>query len=167
MKIKEMNISARAKACLLRAGYEEVSELKDVPVSALGQIRNMNQSCVNEVVSFINDYKFSESNDVIKRTGESDIVIHPTIGGVSVVTPKESNNDLLHRSIQSLHLSLRTLDCLHRAGIYTIEKLCSFSEYDLRSIYYLGYFNRREIIDALEEAGLSLRKDDLNEDSMC
>ena len=167
MKIKEMNISARAKACLLRAGYEEVSELKDVPVSVLGQIQNMNQSCVNEVVSFINNYMSSENYKIIESAGETDVVNFPGNDEISVVTREESNNNLLHRSIQSLDLSLRTLDCLHRAGVYTIEKLCSLSEYDLRSIYYLGYFNRREIIDALEEAGLSLRKDDLNEDSMC
>lgn len=165
MKIKEMNISARAKACLLKAGYEDVSELKNVPVSMLSQIRNMNQSCVDEVVSFISNENFSDNYDIIELTGETDIISTTTNDEITLVTKGDSNNHS-HRSIQSLHLSLRTLDCLQRAGVYTIEQLCSLSEVDLRGMYYLGYFNRREIIDALENVGLSLRKDDLRENSI-
>ena len=156
MKIKEMTISARAKVCLLNAGYEEVSDLEDVPASSLRKIKNMSQSCVNEVMSFMIDYMKSENHEIVKSGNTPSVIDHYMKDENTPVTQVNSNISFLHRSIQTLHLSIRTIDCLHRAGIYTVEQLCSLTESNLRSISYLGFFNRKEIIRALEEDGLSL-----------
>ncbi len=49
MKIRDMNISARAKSCLLRAGYIDSSELKELTEEQLLSVKNLNQNCVNEI----------------------------------------------------------------------------------------------------------------------
>lgn len=49
MKIRDMNISARAKSCLLRAGYLVSSEIKDLSDDDLLSIKNLNQNCVDEI----------------------------------------------------------------------------------------------------------------------
>lgn len=66
MKIKELPISARAKVCLLNAGYEEVKDLKDVPDEQLLGIRNLNMKGVAEVRMIINNY-FSENESLLNE----------------------------------------------------------------------------------------------------
>lgn len=44
MKIRELTISARAKTCLLAAGYEDIEELESITDEELLNIRNLN-SC--------------------------------------------------------------------------------------------------------------------------
>lgn len=51
MKIQELNISARARMCLLSAGYEEIEELKDTTDEELLKIRNLNAKGVLEIRS--------------------------------------------------------------------------------------------------------------------
>ena len=48
-----MNISARAKGCLLSAGYKDSEELANMTNEDLLAIKNMNEKCVSEVRSFI------------------------------------------------------------------------------------------------------------------
>ena len=42
MKIQELSISARAKFCLLTAGYEELEDMKNITDEELLEIRNLN-----------------------------------------------------------------------------------------------------------------------------
>lgn len=71
MKIREWGISARAKACLLNAGYVEVEELEAIGVDELKEIRNLNQSCVDEIVEALEVYfeydeiDFTEEEDLL------------------------------------------------------------------------------------------------------
>ena len=56
MKIQELNISARARMCLLSAGYEEIEELKDITDEKLLKIRNLNAKGVLEIREKIEEY---------------------------------------------------------------------------------------------------------------
>jgi len=49
MMIRELNISARAKACLLSAGYQSVEEIKELSISELSSIRNLNEAIAKEI----------------------------------------------------------------------------------------------------------------------
>lgn len=49
MKIRKMDMSTRAKSCLLRAGYTDSDELEGVSDEDLLAIKNLNQKCVNEI----------------------------------------------------------------------------------------------------------------------
>lgn len=54
MKIIDLNISARAKSCLIRFGYEDINELQHVSDEDLLKIKNFNEKCLQEVRSAIN-----------------------------------------------------------------------------------------------------------------
>lgn len=56
MKIQELNISARARMCLLSAGYEEIEELKDITDEELLKIKNLNVKGVLEIREKIEEY---------------------------------------------------------------------------------------------------------------
>ena len=59
-------------------------------------------------------------------------------------------------SIEQLDLSVRTLNCLRRAGIATVGELISKTEKELMALRNFGEKSKREIMERLEGLGLSL-----------
>jgi DNA-directed RNA polymerase subunit alpha len=58
--------------------------------------------------------------------------------------------------VQQLDLSVRTMNCLRRAGITTVGELISKTEKELLSLRNFGQKSKREIDARLAEMGLSL-----------
>ena len=56
MKIRDMNISARAKSCLLGAGYIFASEIMNLTDEQLLSIRNLNEKCLEEIREALDNY---------------------------------------------------------------------------------------------------------------
>ncbi|MEG1345417.1 MAG: DNA-directed RNA polymerase subunit alpha C-terminal domain-containing protein, partial [Acidaminococcaceae bacterium] len=61
-------------------------------------------------------------------------------------------------SIDDLDLSVRSNNCLRRAGINTVEELIQRTEEDMMKVRNLGNKSLEEIIKKLVNLGLSLRK---------
>lgn len=70
---------------------------------------------------------------------------------------KEKN---LEMTIEELDLSVRSYNCLKRAGINTVQELSSKSEDDMMKVRNLGRKSLEEVKAKLEELGLGLRKED-------
>ena len=66
----------------------------------------------------------------------------------------------LSMSIEEMDLSVRSNNCLRRAGINTVGDLINKSEDDLKKVRNLGTKSLEEIIKKLIDLDLSLRKDD-------
>lgn len=66
----------------------------------------------------------------------------------------------LYMSIEELELSVRPLNCLKRAGIFTVEDLIKRSEEDMLKVRNLGRKSLDEVIKKLENMGLSLNNKD-------
>ncbi len=62
-------------------------------------------------------------------------------------------------TIEDLDLSVRSYNCLKRAGITTIEKLANTTKEELASIRNLGKMSFNEVIEKLESYGYSLKED--------
>lgn len=61
------------------------------------------------------------------------------------------------QKIENLDLTMRTYNCLKRAGIRTIGDLLNFSYYDLIKIRNLGRKSMKEILDTIHDLGLVLK----------
>ncbi len=76
----------------------------------------------------------------------------------------EKNNDdkakVLDLTIDELDLSVRSFNCLKRAGINTVEDLINKSEEDMMKVRNLGRKSLEEVIAKLDSFGYSLKKDD-------
>lgn len=72
----------------------------------------------------------------------------------------DSNQKVLEMSIEDLDLSVRSYNCLKRAGINTVEDLTKKTEDDMLKVRNLGKKSLDEVIKKLEDLGLSLRKSD-------
>ncbi|MBI4181139.1 MAG: DNA-directed RNA polymerase subunit alpha [Chloroflexi bacterium] len=76
---------------------------------------------------------------------KKELVSHPAM-------PEEQFN----LPVEQLNLSVRTLNCLRRGGIATLGELLGKQEKELMELRNFGQKSKREIVEHLEEMGLSL-----------
>jgi len=70
----------------------------------------------------------------------------------------EEKNRNLEKPIEDLDLSVRSYNCLKRAGIHTLGELIEKSEEDMMKVRNLGKKSLKEVKQKLEEMNLSLAK---------
>ncbi len=73
---------------------------------------------------------------------------------------EDKQTKVLEMTIDDMDLSVRSYNCLKRAGIFTIEDLIKKSESDLAKVKNLGKTSLAEVVSKLESYGLSLRNDE-------
>lgn len=85
------------------------------------------------------------------------------VGDVEIMVEKEEEekNKILETTIEELDLSVRSSNCLKRAGINTLEELVQKTEDDLMKVRNLGKKSLEEIKEKLAELGLSLKEKEL------
>ncbi len=80
---------------------------------------------------------------------EADIMVEPE---------EEEKNKLLSRSIEELGLSVRSFNCLKRAGIDTVGELVAYTPDEMLKIRNLGEKSLQEVQEKLDEHGLELEE---------
>lgn len=85
-----------------------------------------------------------------------------SIGGVEIMVEKEEDKKekVLEMTIEELDLSVRSYNCLKRAGINTVEELAEKSEDDMMKVRNLGKKSMEEVKLKLQELGLGLRSEE-------
>ncbi len=71
---------------------------------------------------------------------------------------EEEDNVELDKRIDDLDLSVRSFNCLKRAGIHSVRQLLDFSENDLLNIRNFGVKSIEEVKDKLASMGMSLKQ---------
>ncbi len=89
--------------------------------------------------------------DLSEQTNEVEIMVEK---GENV---KEKN---LEKTIEELDLSVRSFNCLKRAGINTVEDLINKSEDEMMKVRNLGRKSLEEVIQKLDSLGFSLSHND-------
>lgn len=80
-----------------------------------------------------------------------------------IVEKKENKKEkVLEMTIEELDLSVRSYNCLKRAGINTVEDLINKSEEDMMKVRNLGRKSLEEVINKLNSLGLYLKKEEDN-----
>ena len=78
-----------------------------------------------------------------------------------MIEKEESKKEkVLETSIEELELSVRSFNCLKRAGIATVEDLTNRSENDMMKVRNLGKKSLDEVIAKLHSLGLSFAEED-------
>ena len=75
---------------------------------------------------------------------------------VMVETVSDSKEKVLEMNIDELELSVRSYNCLKRAGINTVEELCSKTSDDMMKVRNLGRKSLEEVLAKLKDLGLAL-----------
>jgi len=79
----------------------------------------------------------------------------------TVVEKNEAqHNKVLEMTIEELDLSVRSFNCLKRAGINTVEDLIGKTEEDMMKVRNLGRKSLEEVMNKLHSMGLTLTKNE-------
>ncbi|MBP3329073.1 MAG: DNA-directed RNA polymerase subunit alpha [Clostridia bacterium] len=79
---------------------------------------------------------------------------------IMVEKSKNGKEKVLEMTIEELDLSVRSFNCLKRAGINTVEDLIGKSEDDMMKVRNLGRKSLDEVVAKLASLGYDLRRDD-------
>ena len=145
MKIRKLTISARAKMCLLTAGYEDIEDLESVTDEELLNIRNLNGKGVAEIRAAIDEYFTSKDEPEDDEDEFEDI------------EDGENYSDPRDIPLDELEFSVRTYNCLKRAGIASLGEICEKTMDDMMHVRNLGRKSLEEVLSKLKEYSLSLK----------
>lgn len=81
-------------------------------------------------------------------------------GDIMVEKDNKGKEKVLEMTIEELDLSVRSFNCLKRAGINTVEDLINKSEEDMMKVRNLGRKSLEEVINKLDSLGFTLRSED-------
>ncbi len=84
------------------------------------------------------------------------------VNDVEIMVEKEEDKKekVLEMTVEELDLSVRSYNCLKRAGINTVDELIQKTEEDMMKVRNLGKKSLEEVQNKLAELDLSLRKSD-------
>ena len=81
-------------------------------------------------------------------------------GPILVQSDDQAVTTVLSMTIEELDFSVRSFNCLKRAGINTVEDLINRTEDDMMKVRNLGRKSLEEVINKLASLGLALRDDE-------
>ena len=79
---------------------------------------------------------------------------------ILVKSDDQTQTTVLSMTIEELDFSVRSFNCLKRAGINTVEDLINRTEDDMMKVRNLGRKSLEEVVNKLESLGLALRDDE-------
>ena len=79
---------------------------------------------------------------------------------IMVEKDEKGKEKALEMTIEELDLSVRSFNCLKRAGINTVEDLISKSEDEMMKVRNLGRKSLEEVMNKLSSLGFSLTKEE-------
>ena len=89
-----------------------------------------------------------------------DLSDESSITEVLVEKNEKGKEKILEMTIEELDLSVRSFNCLKRAGINTVDDLINKSEEEMMKVRNLGKKSLEEVISKLESLGFNLSKEE-------
>ena len=118
------------------------------------EVETNGTTTATEIVSLAGKILFEHVGDFVDLCAE--------IASSSIMVSKEEDKQvkILELPIEEMDLSVRSYNCLKRAGVNTVDDLCKKSRGDMLKVKNLGIKSIDEVIQKLESYGLSLRKEE-------
>lgn len=79
---------------------------------------------------------------------------------IMVEKPEGEKEKVLEMTVEELDLSVRSFNCLKRAGINTVDELTEKTEDEMMKVRNLGKKSLEEVQEKLDELGLSLKENE-------
>ena len=175
MTIDDLNFSVRSLNCLKRAGFKNLIDIEGLTYEKLSEIRNLRQKDRKEIVSRLAEYGIiiKSEAELVEETETLEYVLKAKAEAMAQARDEviryfeqpDRENNKIFMPIEELEFSIKTFNCLKRAGIYTLRDLKELTEEDLDRIRNLGSKSKEEIISKLEEYGvINENEEELQED---
>ena len=136
----------------------------DMPIGVLAvdaiytPVDRVNMTVENTRVGQVTDYDKLTLDVYTNGTLDPDeAVSHAKTAEVMIEKEDNEKEKVLEMSIDELELSVRSYNCLKRAGINTVEELCNKTSDDMMKVRNLGRKSLEEVLAKLKELGLQLQ----------
>ena len=175
--VMEMNVATGKGYVPAEMNKNESTPISVIPVDSIfTPVKKVNFSVDNTRVGQITDYdrltleiwtdgsitpeeSVSIGAKIIQEHLELFMGLGNDMDGVKFMTEKEEDSKAA-KPIEDLELSVRSFNCLKRAGIDTVEELIQYTEEDMMKVRNLGMKSLVEVKNKLNEIGLSLKPND-------
>lgn len=178
--VMEMNVATGKGYVPAEMNKNDSTPISVIPVDSIfTPVKKVNFSVDNTRVGQITDYdrltleiwtdgsitpeeSVSIGAKIIQEHLELFMGLGNDMDGVKFMTEKEEDSKAaeLAKPIEDLELSVRSFNCLKRAGIDTVEELIQYTEEDMMKVRNLGMKSLVEVKNKLNEIGLSLKPND-------
>ncbi len=156
--IDTLELSDNAYNKLINAGISTIALLCSMTDEELLNIPNITIEDYDEIYEKMDEWGY--------HLQPTDIDFHEELvhGELLIEGQLETIKDkVLSMTIDELDFSIRTHNCLSRAGINTVADICNKTEIELIRVKNLGKKSLEEIIQKVTALGLTLREDDEKE----
>lgn len=155
--IKQFKLSVRSYNCLIKANIHTLLELCELTRYELRHIRGLGQECYSEIINLLHSKGYSLKDESKK------------IQNLDLNSKYDEKEDIV---IEDIDLSIRSYNCLKRAGINTVGQICQLTRVDLLNIRNLGIRSAKEIINKIQMLGFNIVEtnsydDDNDDDDEC
>ena len=140
--IETIRLSKRSYNCLKRAGIDTIAQLTSLTLDQVSAIPNLGPRSLADIQASLAEHSLSFAKEPSCHHDLS-----PTTHRPSVLDNDKASVD---HFIEELSLSIRTYNCLVRAGIYTVEALLAMSLDEVATIRNIGPKSLAEIQEKLQ-----------------
>jgi len=158
LTLEDLDLSVRTFTCLKRAGKDTVLDLISMSEDEYLHVRNLGKKSMEEILLKINSLGLSIRPE--------DVSVEKWISqyGNPVVVAKDKeteevkiNAELLEITIEEIDMSVRSFNCLKRAGKNTLGDIVVMSASELLRVRNLGGKSYKEVLEKIRSFGLEVR----------
>ena len=180
MPIENLELSVRSFNCLKRAGIDTLGDLLLRTEDDLIKIRNLGKKPFEEILQKLNTMGLKLSqNESIKeekvfnfKTSSITSIEAEALGQFLTQEENDEINKIFKKEetiikanpemwIEELGLSVRSFNCLKRAGIDTVQKLVKMTEEELFKVRNLGKKSAYEVLAKIQSLGLTMSPEEM------
>ena len=145
INIDDLDLTVRSYNCLKRAGINTVGDLRRKTSDDMLKVRNLGRRSLEEIIS-----KMRELEIWFAPNGKTDSIfeeldVQAERKQIRQIPPHDADDEY----INSLDLSVRSVNCLMRAGIRTVRDLREKTSEDMMKVRNLGRKNLQEITEKM------------------
>jgi DNA-directed RNA polymerase subunit alpha len=148
--ITDFELSVRSRNCLKKMKIDTLGDLLNITEVELLSYKNFGETSLKEIKSILEPRGLHLGMALEeKQLPSMEISYHSMV--------ETRDKELLGRSVDELHLSVRSRKCLEKLNVHTIGDLISKTDAELLGCKNFGVTSLNEIKKALDKLELSLR----------
>ena len=153
---------------LLEQGYEVYGIMRRKSVVDYGNVEHIKEKIhfiyadMTDVISLISAMRISQAANLLNEHLKLfiDLSDEASIAEVLVEKDDKGKEKILEMTIEELDLSVRSFNCLKRAGINTVDDLINKSEEEMLKVRNLGKKSFDEVREKLQSLGFDLASEE-------
>lgn len=150
--VTDFDLSVRTRNALRKMSIRTLGDLLQVTDADLRSYKNVGDSSLEEIKAMLSQRGMRLGQLLEEQQTAAKQQMYTQLSDMS------GDNDVIHRSVGELQLSVRARKALALLNISTLADLCMHTEAELMGVKNFGMTSLQEIKEKLVEIGLTLRE---------